>query len=279
MRRKATLLVLKTIMEGLNKPLETLDLDFVRNNVKAVIFDVDGVVIPTGTFLRENSEGTELTMKTHKMSNEMTRMVNELKKHLHIAFSSGRALLYLQHMLEDVLWDKVSLIAENGNFILFDGKIEQLAVYSESYFQKITNIRNDLKKLQEEKPDSVHGFEPKHLILSIHTAGQMPEIAEIVKRHDNENELYCLWTSEGYDIGRIGTNKKTALQFLSQKLGIAENDIITTGNNLNDTEMLQFGIGVSVDPERVGGRYAIKKKEGELGGEILARYLLEAFGK
>ncbi|MBI3075352.1 MAG: HAD family phosphatase [Parcubacteria group bacterium] len=266
-------------MEEFNKPLETLDLDFVRSNVKAVIFDVDGVVVQTGTFLRESSDGTELTMKTHKMSNEMTQMVNELKKHLHVAFSSGRALLYLQHMLEDVLWDKVSLIAENGNFILSDGKIEQLAVYDENYFQKLTDIRNGLKQLQKEQPDKVHGFEPKHLILSVHTAGQMPEIAEIVKRHDDENELYCLWTSEGYDIGRTGTNKQTALEFLSKKLGIAENEIITTGNNLNDREMLQFGIGVSVDPERVSGRYAISPKEGELGGEILARYLLEAFGK
>ena len=266
-------------MEELNKPLEQLNVDFIRTNIKAVIFDVDGVIIPTGTFLRESFDGTELTIKTRKMSDEMTRMVNELKKHLHVAFSSGRALLYLQHMLEEVLWDNVSLIAENGNFILSDGKIEQLAAYDEGYFQKMTNIRNDLKKLHEEKPDSVHGFEPKHLILSIHTAGQMTEIEEIVKRHDREGELYCLWTSEGYDIGRLGTNKKTALQFLSKKLGITENEMITTGNNLNDREMLQFGIGVSVNPELVSGEYAIPPKKGELGGEILARYLLEVFEK
>lgn len=261
----------------MNKPLEELTGDFIRQNVKAVIFDVDGVIMPTGTFLRESGDGTELTMKTHKMSGEMTRMVNELKAHIHVGFSSGRALLYLQHMLEEVLWDNVSLVAENGNFILSDGKIEQLSFYGKNYFQKITDIRGDLKKLQIEKPGAVHGFEPKHVILSVHTASEMPEIPELVRRRDPENELYCLWTSEGYDIGREGTNKGTALHVLAERLGLAPEEMITTGNHLNDREMLQFGIGISVDSEHVSGMYAIPKKEGELGGEILARHLLKAF--
>src|SRR5680860_441803 len=257
------------IMDELNKPLEQLDLDFIKKKVKAVTFDLDGVIVPTGTFLRESFDGTELIIRTHKL-------IKELKKYVWINFSSGRSLLYLQHMLEDILWDKVSLIAENGNFILIDGKVEQLSSYDQKYFQKITDIRNDLKKLKEEKPDSVYGFEPKHVIVSVHTARKMPEIEEIVKKHDKEKELYCLWTSEGYDIGHIKTNKKTALRFLSKKLKIKPEQMITTGNNLNDKEMLDFGIGVSVDPEQVSGKYAIPKEEGILGGEILAKYLLKA---
>lgn len=268
---------MKMTMDELNKPLEELSPDFIRRNVKAVIFDVDGVIIPTGTFLRESGDGTELTMKTHKVSDEMVRMVHELKAHAHVGFSSGRALLYLQHMLEDVLWDNVSLIAENGNFILSDGKIEQLSFYGRNYFQKITDIRGDIRRLQKEKPDAVHGFEPKHLILSVHTASEMPEIPKLVKRHDPENELYCLWTSEGYDIGREGTNKGTALHILAERLGLTPEEIITTGNHLNDKEMLKFGIGISVDPKHVAGMYAIPPKEGELGGEVLARHLLNAF--
>lgn len=264
-------------MDELNKPLEKLDPGFIRKNVKAVTFDVDGVIVPTGTFLRENVDGTELTVKTHKLSPEMIEMIKELKKYVWINFSSGRALLYLEHMLEDILWDKVSLMAENGNFILIDGKVEQLSLYNQSYFQKITDIRNDLKKLKEEKPDSIYGFEPKHVIITVHTAKKMPEIEEIVKKHDKERELYCLWTSEGYDIGHMKTNKQTALWFLSKRLKIKPEEMITTGNNINDKEMLDFGIGISVDPERVNGEYAIPKKKGRLGGEILAKYLLRAF--
>jgi hydroxymethylpyrimidine pyrophosphatase-like HAD family hydrolase len=247
----------------MNKSLEKLDPDFIKRKVKAVTFDIDGVIVPTGTFLRENIDGTELTIKTHKLNSKMTEMIKELKKYVWINFSSGRALLYLQNMLSDILWDRVSLTAEND----------------QDYFQKITDIRQDLKKLKEEKPDIVYGFEPKHVIITVHTAKEMPEMEEIVKKHDKERELYCLWTSEGYDIGHKKTNKQTALLYLTKKLKIKPKQMITTGNNLNDKEMLDFGIGVSVDPEKVSGEYAIHKKEGALGGEILARYLLDAFKK
>ncbi|MDI6820765.1 MAG: HAD hydrolase family protein [Patescibacteria group bacterium] len=261
----------------MNKPLEKLGYSFIRENIKAVTFDIDGVIVPTGTFLRENIDGTELTIKTYKLSAEMVSMLKELKKYVWINFSSGRALLYLQNMLGDILWDRVTLTAENGNFILMNGKVEQIAEYDQKYFQKITDIRQDLKRLKEEKPDSVYGFEPKHVIITIHTAKKMSEIEEIVKKHDKKRELYCLWTSEGYDIGHMKTNKRTALLYLTGKLEIKPEQMITTGNNLNDKEMLGFGIGVSVDPEQVSGEYAIPKKKGELGGEILAKYLLEAF--
>ena len=264
-------------MDAINKPLETLDPEYIRQHIKAVTFDVDGVIVPTGTYLRESVDGTELTIKTHKISKEMIEMVKELKKYLWINISSGRALLYLEYMLEDILWDKISLIAENGNFILINGKMEQLSIYDQSYFQKITDIVRDLKKLKAEKPDVVHGFEPKQIIITVHTAEQMPEIGEIVQKHDPEHELYCLWSGEGYDIAHTKTNKETALEFLSQKLGIKPEEMITTGNNLNDREMLDFGIGVTVDPGNVSGAYAIPKKDGRLGGEVLARYLLNAF--
>jgi len=261
----------------MNKPLEKLDPDFIRKNVRAVTFDIDGVIVPTGTFLRENINGTALTIKTHKLSKRMINMIKELKKYVWINFSSGRALLYLQNMLSDILWDRVTLVAENGNFILMNGKVEQLVEYDQKYFQKITDIRQDLKKLKKEKPNEIYGFEPKHVIITIHTAGKMPEVEKIVRKHDHEKELYCLWTNEGYDIGHRKTNKRTALLYVTKKLKIRPAQMITTGNNLNDKEMLDFGIGISVEPERVGGQYAIFKKKGELGGEIIASYLLKAF--
>ena len=176
--------------------------------------------MPTGTFLRENIDGTELTIKTQKLSVEMIKMIKELKKYVWINFSSGRALLYLQNMLSDILWDKVILTAENGNFILMNGKVEQIVEYNQKYFQKITNIREDLKKLKKKKPEDVYGFEPKHAIITIHTAKEMLEIPKIVKKYDKENELYCLWTSEGYDVGHKKINKMTALSYLTKRLKI-----------------------------------------------------------
>lgn len=265
------------ISNGINKPLKEFSYRYIRENVKAVTLDMDGVTIPAGTFLRENIAGTELVMKTHTLSPGMVKMIKRLKQHVWVNFSSGRALLYLQHILGDILWENVSLTAENGNFILMNGKIRQLAAYDLDYFQKITDIREDLKKLKARKPREVLGFEPKHVIVTVHTTHEMPEVAEIVKKHDRERELYCLWTSEGYDIGHQKTNKVTALRFLCNALKVKPAQMVTSGNNLNDREMLDFGTGVSVDPHMVSAKYAIPKKRNVLGGEVLAAHLLRAY--
>lgn len=268
---------MRMTMDEKNKPLEKLEPDFARKNIKAVTFDLDGVVVPTGTFLRQSVDGSELVVKTHVLSEKMVGLIKELKDHLWINFSSGRSLLHLETMVDQVLWDNVSLMGENGNFLLLDGKLEQLAFYDKEYFQKLIDIKADLKKLKEEYPDKIHGFEPKHFILTIHTEEEIPEIEEIVQSHDADGGLYCLWTSEGYDIGNIDINKKTALSKLSSKLGIQPEEMITTGNNLNDKEMLEYGTGVTVDPSNVAGEYAIPKQGDKLGGEILAEHLLKSF--
>jgi HAD superfamily hydrolase (TIGR01484 family) len=263
-------------MTKLNKPLTELKPDFIRKNIKVITFDVDGVIVPTGTFLRANSEGTELIMRTHQLSGTMVEIIQELKKYFWINISSGRALLFLEKMFEDILWDNISLIAENGNFILINGRVEQLVFYNKNYFKKITAIRQDLKKLKAKKPRNIYGFEPKQLIITIHTAKKMPEIEAIVRKHDRVNELYCLWTGEGYDIGHRKTNKLTALNFLNKKLKIRPEQMIVTGNNLNDKEMLSFGTSISVDSKLVDGAYSIPSKKGFLGGEILGKYILQA---
>ncbi len=263
-------------MNNLNQPLKELDPNFIRRNIKVITFDLDGVILPKGTFVKESVDGTEVIIKTKKLSPKMIEMIKELKKYFWINFSSGKAMLYLQHMLSDILWDKVSLCAENGNFILINGTIKQVVKYNDKYFQKIANIRNELKQLKAKNPRSICGFEPKHLIITVYTIKKIPAIEAIIKKHDKEKELYCLWTNEGYDIGHKETSKVNALRFLVKELKIKPSQMITTGNNLNDKEMLAYGIGVSVDSHRVSGKYAISKKRGILGGEVLATYLLWA---
>lgn len=263
-------------LDTLNKPLKELTPDFIKKNIKVITFDLDGVIVPKGTVVKESSDGTELSIKTKKLSPSMFAMIKELKKYFWINFASGKALLYMQHMLSDILWDKVSLCAENGNFILMNGLVRQLVHYKTGYLQKMTDIRNELALLKIKQPNIIHGFEPKHLIITVYTAKKIPAIEKIIKKYDKEGELYCLWTNEGYDIGHKNTSKVNALKFLTKELKIKPNQMITTGNNLNDKEMLAYGIGVSVDPEKVSGQYIIPKKPGILGGEVLADYLLKA---
>ena len=83
------------------EPKELLQLNL--ENIKAITFDVDGVIVPTGTDIKGNKDGTELVMKTKKPSQKFFENIEKLKKHLWINFSSGRNILYLQELLSPIL--------------------------------------------------------------------------------------------------------------------------------------------------------------------------------
>jgi len=106
----------------------------------------------------------------------------------------------------------------------------------------------------------------------------MEEIGNLVKEIAGD-ELYCLWTNEGYDIGSKEMSKGIAINNLAEKLNIEPKQIMTTGNNYNDAHMLKAGRGVTVDLERVDAEYFIEHQPEKLGGEILVEFLLKHFEK
>ena len=122
----------------------------------------------------------------------------------------------------------------------------------------------------------IRGFEPKMFILTPHS-DQMEEIPNLVKDVDPQEELYCLWTGEGYDIGSKAMNKGKGIEKLASYLNINPKEIMVTGNHLNDAEMLALGTGVTVDPKRVEAQYVIEHKPNELGGELLVEFLLDRY--
>jgi HAD superfamily hydrolase (TIGR01484 family) len=262
----------------MNKGLNELDPQWIREKLKMVTFDVDGVIVRAGTVVRENIAGNEIQIKTYQLSPVIVEKLKRLKKHVWVNFSSGRALLYLQNMLGGALWNRVSIQSENGSFSLIEGEIVQNFKYlDQAYFQVLTNIREDLKELKSQYPGVVNGFEPKHTILTFHTSSAIDEVKEIVRRYDPEGKLfYCKYNGEAYDIGHIEIHKGKGINFLCEKFKFNPRETITTGDNVNDTEMLQAGVGVSVNPDQVGGEYAIPVQSSILGGEVLLDYLLYA---
>ena len=244
--------------------------------IKVVTFDIDGVIIPTGTQLRENLDGTEFYMKSKQLSANFKKNLKELKNYLKLNFSSGRNILYLKSLVNEIFDKDVFLQAENGNISWFEGKIIH-PPYSSHYFNKLKEIRERIK-LMMVSDKRIRGFEPKMLILTPH-CDQMEEIPNLVKEIDPENELYCLWTNEGYDIGSKRMTKGQGILNLAKYLKIAPKQIMTTGNNYNDAEMIQVGKGVTVEPSRVEAEYFIEHKPEELGGELLAEFLLEYYQK
>ena len=244
--------------------------------IKVVTFDIDGVIIPTGTQLRENLDGTEFYMKSKQLSPEFIKNLKELKKYVKLNFSSGRNILYLRSLVNEIFDKDVFLQAENGNISWFEGKIIH-PLYSSYYFNKLKNIRERIKSMMV-SDKRIRGFEPKMFILTPH-CDQMEEIPNLVKEMDPEQELYCLWTNEGYDIGSKNMSKGQGVLNLAKYLKIGPKQIMTTGNNYNDAEMLQFGKGITVQPGRVEAEYFIEHKPEELGGELLAEFLLKYYKK
>jgi len=241
--------------------------------IKVVTFDIDGVIIPTGTELKENQDGTELYMKSHQLSPQFIDNLKKLKKYVKLCFSSGRNILYLRSLVNEIFDNQIILQAENGNIIWFNNKIIHPA-YPDEYFAQLRDIKEKIKEMMA-KDKRIRGFEPKMFILTVH-CDQMEEIPNLVKQVTGD-ELYCLWTNEGYDIGSKEMSKGQAIVNLAKELGIKPKQIMTTGNNYNDKEMLEEGKGVSVEPKRVQAEYFIDHKPEELGGELLVDFLLQYY--
>ena len=244
------------------------------DKIKVITFDIDGVIIPTGTELRENEDGTELYMKSKQLSRQFIEKLKKLKKYLKIGFSSGRNILYLKSLVNQIFDNQVILQAENGNITWLENKIIH-PNYPDSYFEQLRDIKEKIKIMMA-KDKRVRGFEPKMFILTVH-CDQMEEIPNLVEQVSKD--LYCLWTNEGYDIGSKEMSKGKAIVNLAKQLNLDSKQIMTTGNNYNDEEMLKVSKGVSVNPERVKAEYFIDHKPEELGGELLADFLLEYYGK
>ncbi len=244
--------------------------------IKVVTFDLDGVAIPTGTEILEKQDGTELYIKTKQISSKLKEALKELKKYVRLNFSSGRNILYLKSLVNEIFDSKIILQAENGNITWIGNKIIH-HIYPDAYFNQLRDIKEGIK-LMMERDKRIRGFEPKMFILTVH-CDEMREIPDFVKQMDPENNLYCIWTNEGYDIGSVKVSKGRGILNLAEYLNISPKQILTTGNNYNDREMLENGKGVSMNPERVSAEYFIEPSPEKLGGEILAEFLLEYYKK
>jgi len=240
-----------------------------------VTFDIDGVIIKTGTELRESADGTELFMKSNQLSLQFVENLKKLKRYVKLNFSSGRNILYLKSLVNEIFDNRIILQAENGNIAWVDNKIVH-PDYPDSYFKQLRDIKEKIKEMMV-KDKRIRGFEPKLFILTVH-CDEMEEIPNLVKEVAGD-DLYCLWTNEGYDIGSKDMSKGKAIVNLAEHLGIEPKQIMTTGNNYNDEEMVKVGKGVTVEPERIQAEYFIEHKPDELGGELLVDFLLDYYEK
>lgn len=256
------------------KPLSELSAENIRD-LKLVVFDVDGVTIKKGTNIEEikTPSETKFTIRTNNLTQQMKDKLFELKKYYFVAICSGRSSLYLTDVFGDLLWDNFALISEIGIFTLINGELKQNKRFDEKLLQKMKLMKGDLSKLVGDRPEMAD-FELKQFLITLHASHEIPDVYEVMKRHDPENEFYCLWNGEAFDIAPKILDKGQSVKFLAKELGIGIHQTMASGNGVNDKSMIDAaGIGITTDKKSVEADYYTEGNE-ELGGfEIIERLL------
>jgi HAD superfamily hydrolase (TIGR01484 family) len=257
------------------KPLSNLTKEDIKD-LKLVVFDVDGVTIKKGTNIEEikTSSETKFNVRTNNLTNEMKAKLMELKKKYFVAICSGRSSLYLTDVFGDLLWDNFALISEIGIFTLINGELKQNKTFDTNQLRKMKLIKNDLAKLVGDKPE-MPDFELKQFLITLHASYEIPEVYEIMKKNDPEEEFYCLWNGEAFDIAPKVLDKGQSIKFLAKELGIGIHQTMASGNGVNDKSMIDSaGIGITTDKKSLEADFYTEGNE-ELGGFEIIEKLLE----
>ena len=228
------------------KPLNQIAKEDLKN-IRMIVFDVDGVLVPRGTKIKQRGNTTTLETKViAKKQIEQIRKLNKLGFLINI--SSGRELYMLQEMFRTIL-PFVSLTYENGSATWYKGKIYQ-------HVNSFKYLRNVFLKLKEVKNKNIKGFEPKEFIITIHCKKQIKEIEKIVQK---EGGLYTIWNGEAYDIGiRKDQTKAVGLRRVIKLFKLKKKNIMAIGDNYNDHELLEeSGISISADKDRLKGKFHV----------------------
>ena len=256
------------------KPIS--ELDNIQPNL--VVFDVDGVIVPRGTKIKE--DGKLLTINLKFPPEKFISLACELLEHINIAISSGRSMLTLKTMFADLVGEERNgnvfiLQAENGGRISW-GADEISAGHDPKKLRALFRLRNELRKVKDKR---ILGFEPKESILTIHCIDRVPAIEELTKNYPH----YIIWNGEAYDIGDPNITKGTGLLRIKQEFIKRHNKeivAIAIGDRQNDIDLLERAdISVSADPRVLSQCHYYVPLEYELPGIALAEKLLEQFNE
>lgn len=215
--------------------------------IKMIVLDVDGVLVPRGTKIKQDGDKMSFVVKRVPAGEiEMIRKLNE--KGILLNINSGRGLYFLQEMFREVL-QFVSLTYENGSATWHKGKIHQHV----NSFLQLKDLFFELKKVRSEK---IKGFEPKEFIITIHAKARVPAIENILAK---KNGIQWAWNDEAYDIGVKSLQTKAAgLREFMKILNLRPENVMAIGDNYNDAELLQkAGIAVSADAKRIRGDFCV----------------------
>lgn len=245
------------------KPLNQLSKEDL-NPIKMIVFDVDGVIVPRGTKIKQ--VGNTTTLETKIIAPKQIEQIKKLyKKGFLINISSGRGLYMLQEMFRGIL-PYISLTYENGSATWHQGKIYQ-------HVNSFKYLQNVFPKLKQVVNKDIKGFEPKEFIITIHCTKQIKEIEEIVKK---EKGLVTVWNGEAYDILiKKDQTKAIGLKKVMKIFKLKKENVMAIGDNYNDHELLQAsGTPISADKSRIKGKFYVPLEGEFLPADMLMQKIL-----
>ncbi|KKQ01820.1 MAG: Cof-like protein hydrolase [Parcubacteria group bacterium GW2011_GWB1_36_5] len=248
------------------KPLNQMSKEDIKK-IKMIVFDVDGVLVPRGTKIKQ--VGNTTTLETKVIAEKQIEQIKELNKLGYlINISSGRALFILQEMFREIL-PFVSLTYECGSATWYQGKIYQHV----NSFDHLKDIFPELVELTN-KNKNVKGFEPKEFIITIHCKEQIKEIEEVVKKYP---KLTTIWNGEAYDVQiKIDQTKAVGLRHVMEIFKLNKENVMAIGDNYNDAELLnESGMPISADKTRVKGKFYVPLEGKFLPADLLMQRILE----
>ncbi len=248
------------------KPLNEMTLADIEK-VKMIVFDVDGVLVPRGTKIKQI--GNTTTLETKIIARKQIEQIKALhEKGFIMNISSGRGLYMLQEMFHEIL-PFTSLTFENGSATWNAGKIYQHI----NSFEKLWRVYPKLRAVTD-KHSEFKGYEPKEFIITVHCTEQVKEIEDVVA---SEPDLYTVWNGEAYDIGiKDEQTKALGLKRVREIFFLNKDNVMAMGDNFNDAELLnESGLPISADKTRVEGKFFIPLEGEFLPADNLMQKILE----
>jgi len=217
--------------------------------IKMIVFDVDGVIVPRGTKIKQIGNNT--TLNTKVIAKKQIDQIKELYKLGYlINISSGRGLYMLQEMFREIL-PFVSITYECGTVTWYKGKIYQ-------HINSFKYTKDIFLKLREyaSKNKNIKGFEPKEFIITLHCKRRIKKIEDMVKKEKN---LCTAWNGEAYDVLiKKYQTKALGLNRVMKIFKLKKENVMAIGDNYNDHELLQAsGIPISADRTRIKGKFYV----------------------
>lgn len=208
---------------------------------------------------RARDRGILFTVATGRMPLSSRRFIEQLGISLPVIACQGAIIRHLGS--GEILYRKViesSLAAETVSKILADGLYCQIyikdSIYTPDYkkWEKYCKPISHLEPVEADLLDVI-GREPEGLekIMVIGEEDLLHEVY-LAYRRLFAGRIYLTISKPNFlEISNIEVNKGAALAFLAGKYGIAREEIMAIGDELNDLEMIKLaGIGVAMGNAR-----------------------------